>query len=329
MIYFNKHVTIQLKLNPTVFEVINAQVYAMAGRRIGTPIKAVQTLINKTEMLKNVLPVVIGSTPESNASNWDSAVSEYVNSISVEIPTSGYKLDLSFNLLNNDKQLAVAKAIFKTKDETIELTEAALAKKVIEKVDILDMWKYGTPVDAANYVLYQYCQNYGAVANTIADINKSPNIKFYIHDEAQVKAAKSERHKIETDALAMYITVIKDKESDVIVEDLLYAIDGRTGKYNSFDKADKEQALMDLVRSIPEEFVRHAAKSDTIKIKAFANKLIAYGIVKKADFYDIYTEAKNPTIVLGNTYDEYLTFLSNDRNKAKVQEFESVLKNLK
>ena len=92
-------VSIQLKLNPTVFEVINASIYANAGRRIGTSIKAVQTLINKTEMLRNVLPIVLSTTPESNSSNWDSAVAEYVNSISVEVPTSGYKLDLSFTLL--------------------------------------------------------------------------------------------------------------------------------------------------------------------------------------------------------------------------------------
>jgi len=92
MIYSRK-ITLALKLNPTMFQVVNQKSIGAFNTIFGPSIKAVLTLSSKTAEMASILPTIIGASADSRNVNFQDLVLKHLKNSTVEVPAQGYELE--------------------------------------------------------------------------------------------------------------------------------------------------------------------------------------------------------------------------------------------
>lgn len=368
--------------NEDIFEALNEHVFGLTSKRVGAAARAINNILNQTDLLKAVMTNIVNVSATSSTTDWDKHMSDYFESISIDVPKTGKNWNIGFHfsldnsstraniellkkemalknvqLVNIDFKPSVAgkdnkdpnaesKAVPRSAEEKEEaiitnnnkiqeyidsIRESDIAEYIMANIPVNLRYKYGTPINAIDYIEYIYCMGHKAVSNTLLDVNKSRDIMFYIHDESEIKKIKNAKHKASTSALQRYLNIIGDRQAIDAVEDALYLC--MPEKHTIFlllDSTEKERMLKDYVESNPEEFLDKTRPEDAkkAKLKAMINRLIQYGILKRVPGTDVYVDGFDNTQVKANSYEELITFFSNDRNKVSIQEYELRLKTI-
>ena len=101
MIYSRK-ITLALKLNPTMFQVVNQKSIGAFNTIFGPSIKAVLTLSSKTAEMASILPTIIGASADSRNVNFQDLVLKHLKNSTVEVPAQGYELETGWEFSLND-----------------------------------------------------------------------------------------------------------------------------------------------------------------------------------------------------------------------------------
>jgi hypothetical protein len=232
------------------------------------------------------LPTLIGSDP--NKADWSTATDSYWKNISVDIPDNeeGLELEVGFK--------------YKTEED------AATAKD-------------GFPINLPNYILWRYCLVYSKVANTIEDVDKSPNIRFYLFDKAKEQKQKINLTAAKQKAYAKYLEIVGDIET---ITTILLVMEIGNGIVMS--KEDKLIALDSIVSSRPIEFLK-VANDKNLQTKALIEKCLTrkfLTIIPNTDTYQ-----RGDEVVAYNKLD-LITKLESPEGQALRSILEASLKNL-
>jgi hypothetical protein len=232
------------------------------------------------------LPTLIGSDP--NKADWSTATENYWKNISVDVPDNeeGLELEVGFK--------------YKTEED------AATAKG-------------GIPINIPNYVLWRYCLVYSKVANSIEDVDKSPNIRFYLFDKAKEQKQKINLTAAKQKAYAKYLEIVGDIET---ITTILLVME--VGKGVIMSKEDKLIALDSLVSSRPIDFLK-VANDKNLQTKALIEKCLTrkfLTIIPNTDTYQ-----RGDEVVAYNKLD-LITKLESPEGQALRSILEASLKNL-
>lgn len=328
----SRKVNIFWKYNPTTFELINKDVVGEQFRKVGSSVSAVTKILNSPDMLRLLMPQLLGVDPDSNDVNWDRSVKHYWDSLSVDIPSGGKVLETGFEF--DVDNYVREKFISKLMAEQPIKTSKQLAEYVMGfkdgKANVPEelRWKYGNPIVVEDYLIWRYILHYRPVANNIDDVNKSPNIRFYLHTEEERERAKKETFKTKQTALAEYMKFMKDASLDD-VNDVLSILTPDSIKtiIETDDLETKQMQIMDVVTAEPNKFI-NIIKDKGLKVKATINRLIAFNILKQIVGSTMIVESADPSVILGNNLEEAVTFFVNEKNKAKVNELLAKYKSL-
>lgn len=283
-----------VKNNVVLYIKRKASLFAKAGKnvdflnsnlpRIGSSASATNRLMNYSKELRLIMPSVLGLDPSDVS--WGTKVVQHLHSFSVPIPFSGKHLDLTLNFDIDDKQ---RKDYINTliNDTAIEIkTSMQLAKYCVDKgqnngkVDEFNILQYATPTNAEQYLLYLYCLVYRDVANSIADVDKSSHIRFYIHREQDFVKQKEALATVQTNLSIAYGKIVNDAAKIANVY-YLYNEDSIFG--GLFDKSASNFSHMVITLSSaisenPKLLLSVIEDKDLVK-KGRILKYIAYGIM--------------------------------------------------
>lgn len=320
----NRSVKLLQKLKSSTFVKMNNEVYGGTGRILGPSNLAEKTLLSNSDFLKAVLPTVLGVDPANG--KWQDTVSAYLYGISVDVLKGGKDLNtsLSFDLMDSKKQVAISqlktqyKKSFKTSEELADFVTRFddSGKKLIEEVDYV---KYSTPVDNLDYFNYVYCLYHNRVANSQALIEKSPRIEFYLVTKEDIALAKQVKYKLSKEINKIMLQIDEKPE----LATAMYSVLG----INNGDDIDKAIQLQQLSKSDPSKITK-SFNDKHLLMKARIENYINKGLLKRLPNSSVVVDANDPTLVVGNTMDMCLTFFSDSKNDAIINQYVIQLKAL-
>lgn len=208
-------------------------------------------------------PSILGIAP--NHVEWDKQLNNYWNSLYVNVPYAGLTLNTTIT--------------YRSKDDV------------------------GIPDNVANYILWRYCLKYKRVANSIADVNKTDNIWFYMWSKEEETKARLTDQQIKDRAFILRMEVAKtlDKATAVL---LLYNVEPAktTGELSV--------QLAEIADKDPNRFIK-IASDDQLVEKALIKKYVILGLLKNPlNTSAIMYEDK----IIGNDYNEALAWLNHPNN---------------
>ena len=207
------------------------------------------------------------------------------------------------------------KAIFLAQNEAYKIKYMSLINIESER------YKVGVPNNAADYMLYRYCLVYKDVANEQALVNKSPNIRFYLHSEQDIEKYKQRKHKLETNRIEAYLTACKDIST---VENIIYALG--FGKFIPDGDVDKFQFLNEKSIEMTDKFIRIATNKN-LKTLGLIEKYIKYDIIRRLEGSQVIVDGLDPSTPLGSTIDETVLWFNNNSNNAIISDYAIRFKN--
>lgn len=322
----NRNVTIKWRLNPDAFAIINKSVITDITRKIGSSRKGVSEILLKEDLLDTTMPHLVNLNPSDQG--FKKEITNYWNSLSVEVPENGKELEIGFRFDKDDKHKSDRIKVLMTSKKLT--TDEDLASYVMLNVPIEERYKYGTPIKIEDYLLYIYCQNYRDVANEPEDIAKaSSHIRFYIEDAELLKKQKDELVKLNLKAQGKLIDLIKNEKAPTLIYNILCVLEPtEISVIDASDNDDRRNRIWDLATRSPKEFI-DIMDDENLHIKSLIERLLNKHILRKLPNTDVITDVDDPSIVIGNTTSEAISWFSNETNKAKISEYETILKEKK
>lgn len=326
MYKIEKQLTLRWKLSDSSYKAANVKVLVEDYRRIGASTTAVNAMISKGNEMKALMPSVIGLS--SNSPDFEKRVTEYWNSISYDVPDSGkdwqigYSYD--FTTQDSDKKDSIRELVISAKAQhNVEIkSDVDLAKYCDKYIAEEYKYKYGTPINIADYLIWRYCLNYSHVANTIDDVNKSGKIRFYMFSEDEARKRNEAKHDMNIKAMQLYLEVIKD---EALIDNILFILNRGSDVKNTL--STKTIILKTIYEANPAKFVEICGDAN-IKLKAAIEKLISANIIRRLTNTQIIVDSTDSAFVIGNTMEDAIAFFSNDANKQKVNEYYTKYKGL-
>jgi len=173
----------------------------------------------------------------------------------------------------------------------------------------------GFPLNIDHYLKYHFAIKHPRTGLTEDAMLKDQSKKFYIHDEARKDKQRNNMIQLKKDAGAEFIKLSRDKENMRRVYRIL-------GKMNADTLTDEqiENMLWDAKDADPKEFIKIARDKD-LEMKAEIFEFVSGGVIRKIGNQHIYIDQ-----VLGDTLDDTLIFLKDDRNSSTLLELRAKLK---
>jgi hypothetical protein len=332
MVEIKRQVELLWKYNPTSFEKINKDVLGEQFRIIGSGVQAVAKILSHGDMLKFLMPEILGISPDTRDINWDQQVKLYWDSIAVKINSGGKKLETGFVFdIDDYKRKELIANISKAK--SIKTSED-LADYVMgfegDKPNVPEeaKWKYGHPISVEDYLLWRYILNYKRVANNPAEVNKSPNIAFFLHTSEERERVRKQDALVKKNAITAYMEFMKELNVDNI-NDALSILTPSSIKeiVENKDVEDKQAKLLEFATSDPNTFIK-VVKDKHLQTRATIERLLSYRVIKQLSNSTIIVESADPSVILGNNMDEAISYMGNEKNKAKINELTAKYKSL-
>lgn len=267
-------------------------------------------------------------------SSSDSIISKFINSVNSNISDKSKHLTTDENLKEYiDSRLIKINSDFKRRMQEIgsikdlvlrdKLETQAFTNKYNNIVSIEgDRYKVGRPINAFEYILYRYCLGYAHVANEEILVTKSPNIRFYLYSDDDIKKDKKARQTTNRTRMA---TLLKVTESVSSIENLLYAMNEADNMPS--DDGDKYEKVETLSKTRTEDFLKVANDKNLISIGTI-EKYIKYGILSRsAGSQVIYNPTSDSNDPIANNMEEGIRYFLNAANKAIISNLETRYKN--
>lgn len=304
MVEVSRKVKIYRKPSVSGFDKVNRVQIALSydtKSKIGASISATNAMLKNGDELKMLMPSMLGLS--ANSPTWDDKVNLYWNSLAKQVPeTTGLELEVGFRYTLDDNSREVyLKKLTSCKDDS------ALAEYG-EKQKEEDKWKFGTPINVEQYLLWRYCLVYGDVANDVADIDKSPKIRFYIFDDTLRKKAEEERFKLETQANMKFYEILVDKDK---INNILSVFGHNVLGFKN--EVHKQSTLKKIVEAQPLKFL--AVESDKqLQMKSFIERCIINNLLKRYANTTAVVDVDSLDTI-GTTLDAAIVYLNDAKHK--------------
>ena len=235
-------------------------------------------------------PELIGMS--ANHPDFITRVKGYLNNIFFNVDDGDKVLNCSFNYNHKKDYLAIQAQedkILAEYDKVDRSNEAELYKAACKRDEALThleqtKYRYGTPENIAEYIIYRHCLNYPDVAKDEAFINSNANLRFYIKDVAKEENRKTkliiERKKA--------IERLVELQSSPSKTNAVYIQYCRVSGLNISDglaKSNLEQVndLMMFATNDPKKFNSIVTDKNLLD-KAFIETLITRGELVRSDY---------------------------------------------
>ena len=315
MALLKREIKLEWKVNPNYFTIVNHKQLTMPVKRIGSAKLSVNRMLSNDEMMRTLMPNILGIDPTSQSSNWTKEVAEYWHSLCIEVPQQGLTLNTSMIFDKGDGNSIRSKYIklFLEKNKDIEtsedlmkaLTDPTSKHKVTEE----ELYRYACPDSITDYLLWIYCKNYRLVANDLDSINKSNRIEFYMYDVQSRAEAKKQSSKKVIDATQLFVKL--STEPQTLKDVLCLLAPDKIKSIVSMSDEDVTIELHQLLMNKPSEFVT-VATDKNLKMKAKIEKYIAVNVLKRHLESRAIVDAIDQTKVIGYTVDEAIVYLSSE-----------------
>lgn len=326
MIKHERFINLQWVIHRSMYALANKNVLnaGTEPRKIGSSLSAVNSMVAKGEEMRVLLPSILGTDPLSSKLDWEASVKNYWHGFSVDIPIGGRLLDISWNIDINDpnKKEAIealradAKSIKTNKDllnYLFAINQTTKQPNVTEEY----LFRYATPSNIEDYLLWRWCLIYRRVLNPDADpeiLDRNPDIDFFLYDPAITKR-KSENNLKETQAaMVAYLDLITKSDAK---DDVLFVFGENPLTWDAFDK---DQKLYTLYQTQPKRFVE-VVKDKNLTIKSRIERYINVGLLNRLAGTGIVTDGADPSIILGNNINEVVSYFNNEIYKTFITEY--------
>lgn len=321
---YTRTTRINWKLNPSWFETQNEKVLVKETMRIGSSTSAVKAMTSREELLRTVMPTVIGASANTASVNWQKEMNEYFNSISVEIPKGGFILNLSMDFNIDDPDPIRAAYIRTLKDEQKITTSEQLMNYIVKEMmkgNIKDdsLYKFGQFENPAHYILYIYCLGYKAVANNPKDVHKSAAIKFYIFSDSDEERRKEEAEKRSLEATKKFTSlIVKDQDVDTYMAIYIELFPNLVRDAIKMPISSLQAGIIKVISNKEDEIIKILNDLDHYIDKSLILKYEALNLIKRLP-PSIFVDPENPSFIFGENLDQAISFFhSKDENKIKV-----------
>lgn len=288
--YASKKVVISSVRNYSAYRRINMQALGKPKATIGSSVKSVRILMSDKGELAAYYPELIGMS--ANHPDFITRVKGYLNNIFFNVDDGDKVLNCSFNYNHKKDYLAIQAQedkILAEYDKVDRSNEAELYKAACKRDEALThleqtKYRYGTPENIAEYIIYRHCLNYPDVAKDEAFINSNANLRFYIKDVAKEENRKTkliiERKKA--------IERLVELQSSPSKTNAVYIQYCRVSGLNISDglaKSNLEQVndLMMFATNDPKKFNSIVTDKNLLD-KAFIETLITRGELVRSDY---------------------------------------------
>jgi hypothetical protein len=305
-------VTIYHKPGLSYFQMKNKQVldslFGGVTVKVGKYVSAVNEMTARHTLNTMLLRNLLGTNPDTVNSNWDELVRTWWSTINISVPAMGYKLQVGLSYDVNDP----VRNKYISKLKGVE-TDEDLARVVESTIPLTDRFMYGTPLDILEYLQYLYVLIHREVANSIDDIDKSTNIRLYLHTEAAAKKIEEDQAKLHVEVSKLFVSVSEDSKK---VKQILRA-------YNLLDNVlpveitdhnNNVMRLSKIVSGTPKVF-KMIMSDKLLAKKAFIGELLDKNIISRLPGSDTIVLSTDNNIILGTSVDSVLSYFEEPSNK--------------
>lgn len=327
---YKRIVNIELVPNFSLFRKVNDK--SMPKRRdyIGSSIKSSQILSSNKGEIEAYFPQLLGIS--ANNESFTTRLKQYLNNIHVHVDELGVTFDASFRF--NTKRDYFE---FKKQEEAIENAYKQVNRQNLEelkkalKIKIQDLnnlesglYKVGSPVNIAEYILYRHCLLYRDVAKDTAFINSDSHIRFYFKDENKEKALQQKQRNAINTAKRNYVELLGDDTRFKAVY-IQYCVLNNMGIVTSLadERINQEVQLDRFSTNEPVKFNAICTDKD-IQIKSTIELLISRGEFIRSQFNQNITTKDGDFI--GANMKEAVAWFKNPENENIIAAFENKLK---
>lgn len=327
MIESSRKVKILWREKSSAYLNMNKEVLVVNDKLLGSSTWANNHIIAKGEMLKSIMPDIMGVDPSGNKFDWTDTVKKYFSGIHIEIPHQGKELEVGFryDIDSEDKKEAIEK-LFKTRkteptDESLKNAVEGFTSSGKKRMDVTTWYKYGNPINPEDFILYIYALDHPQVANTKADAYKSPKIKFFIHTDEEELEIKKDKIELNSKSMKHYLDIIEDSEK---VDNILMLYDRVLSTFKT--DIDKHEFLNNEREKNPAKFIS-VATDKNLQMKATIQKFIYAGILRKLPNTTTIVDASDSSKVIGTSMDDAVSYFSNKEKQSELTEYELIYKN--
>lgn len=328
-----RYVTISLVQNYSAYRKANITVLGNVKGRIGSSIYSCRTLSANKGEVEAYFPSLIGYSP--NNPEFVTRVQAWLSNIDVLVDDSDKRLNISFRYNKKSDYLAIKKQEDKINadyDKVDRTNISAIKEAVKVKVAALNKlestkYKYGSPENIEEYLIYRHCLLYKEVAKDMALINSDSTLRFYIKDEAKEAAKKNKLVKERLKAMQKFIEL---KASDNKFNSVFAVISAANSRnlIEELNKTDLEKTaiVMDFINNNPIKFNK-LVEDKNITIKALIETLITHGELVRSEYNQQISTADGTFI--GSNVKEAVAWFNNPDNKDFVTAMENKIKLIK
>jgi hypothetical protein len=278
-----KKVVIAAIARVSAYRAINALAIGKPKTVIGSSITSTRKLMANKGELEAYYPELTGVS--SNNPDFITRVKQYLSNIQINV--DGEKeLDCSFVYHHKKDYIEVSRLIAQAEEKYAKSAktekDATLRNDEINRIES-NKYKYGYPINIAEYIAYRHCLLYGEVAKDLSFIGGNPNLRFYIKDIAKEKEREKKlllarktamTNFIEANAspnkmLAVYVAYLSYKHCNVAV--------GLTN-----DTSVRESELINFINEDPNKF-NSFVEDKNIQVKCFVELCIARGELVRSE----------------------------------------------
>lgn len=331
--YIDKRsITIALVKNYSLYREANRGGLPRRVDYLGSCVTSSRVLSSNKAEMDAYFPQLIGVSPFD--SDYIRRIKVYLNNIQVKVDELGKTFDTSFRYRHYRDYLTISK-----KEEAIEnryksanrQNQEELRKALKTKINDLNLlestkYKYGTPVNIEDYIMYRHCLLYNDVAKDMAMINSDPNVRFYFKDDKK-EADKAKKFRIEVNkAKANYVACMADDNLFEAVYIQYLVLNNRPIVSSLLeDEITKQVNLDKFSQSEPVKFNKFF-KDENLKLKSTIEQLIARGIIIRSAYSQNVTTTDGTLI--GANMNEAVAWFKNPENNGQVEAYYNQLKNI-
>jgi len=312
MLVKNEKITVFPKPGLTYFQNVNKKtlnsIFGGINIRVSKYLSAINNMTARHTLNTMLLRQILGVNPDSHNINWDELVRMWWSNISINISEIGYNMEVGLTYDINDPQRKQYISKLPNCD-----TDEKLIAYVEKHIPIEERFKYGTPIETLQYLQYLYLLIHREVANDIKDIDKSTNIKMYIHTDESAKRNEAEIASLHLEVSALITEISKDPNKvrqALIAHNLL---DGVKTITILPDKNSNIIALTTLAMNQPKLF-KLLLKDSKLAEKAFIGELLNNNIVTRLMGSDTIVLGTDINIILGSSVDDVINYFIDPKN---------------
>lgn len=363
MYKINKQLYIKFKLSISVFETLNSAAFATQVRSLGATRNVVHNLLSHVTFCDNILPIIIGNN--KNNSDWEREKLDYISSIQISVPARGYLLNLNakFDKTNpmyssnieeyisehelytiqpaieakaevkevkeNNKVIVPYQAAVDGREETkVAVSDSEVVKHILYNVAPIDLHRYFKYDEPRDYLYWVMATLSNEVANTVEDVNKSPNIRFFIYDETIARKSEMDLAGMQVKAITKLQALKNTPDGEATISNI--ALNKHVVNYDELEDMTSEDVYLSVFRyanTNPVEFLEVAEDKDlgtTMLIKRY----VEFNIFQVEASGNI-VETSNPSNVIGKDMTSAISYFKNPINKGEITKYETKYKSLK